>query len=145
MPKRKCSFNDKLQQDFPYIRKSKWEDKVECTLCNTTFSISHGRRTDISDHINKKKHKDATLPSSSNKMTSFFKPTVVGKAIVNQLEASRFIAVMIHFSNHNHLKVVPALVRYFIPNLGIKVRIIEFSNLGCEIAETHEAYIMEEI
>jgi hypothetical protein len=79
MPKRKCPFIDKLQQDFPYIRKSKWEDKVGCTLCNSTFSISHGGRADINDHVNKINHKDATLPSLSNKMTSFFKPTVAGK------------------------------------------------------------------
>jgi hypothetical protein len=48
-------------------------------LCNSTFSISHGGRADINDHVNKKKHKGATLPSSSNKMSSFFKPTVAGK------------------------------------------------------------------
>jgi hypothetical protein len=200
------SFNDKLQQDFPYIRKSKWEDKVECTLCNSTFSISHGGTADTSDHVNKRKHKDATLPSSSNKITYFFKPKVAGKeelksaaeegtftyhtikhkhsfrsmectssiirkvlnrssftfgrtkcekilvnvlapfamkAIVKELEAPRFIAVMIDSSNHNHLKVVSVPVRYFVPNLGIKVRIIEFSNLGCETAETQVAYIME--
>jgi hypothetical protein len=65
------------------------------------------------------------------------------KAVVKELEAARIIAVMIDSANHNHLKAVPVLVRYFVPNLGIKVRIIEFSNLGCETAETQVAYVME--
>jgi hypothetical protein len=65
------------------------------------------------------------------------------KGIVKELKADRFIAVMIDSSNHNHLKGVPVLVRYFVPNLGIKVRIIDFSNLGCDTTETQVGYIME--
>jgi hypothetical protein len=65
------------------------------------------------------------------------------KAIVKELETARSITVIIDSANHNHLKVVPVLVKYFVPNLGIKVKITEFSNLGCETAETQAAYIMK--
>lgn len=79
MPKRKCNFSDSLKTDFPFIRESEINDKVECTICKSTFSIKHGGRSDIKDHMEKKKHKDAlSAASSSKKLSTLFTKKMAG-------------------------------------------------------------------
>jgi undecaprenyl pyrophosphate synthase len=59
MPKRKCSFTEDLQKEFAFLRKSKLNSEVNCTQCNVTFSVSHGGRSDIKDHMKSSRHKKA--------------------------------------------------------------------------------------
>lgn len=54
--------------------------------------------------------------------------------IKNQLNAANFVTVMIDSSNHKDLKIVPLLVRYFLPETGVKTVIIEFTDLPGETA-----------
>ncbi|KAL4091620.1 hypothetical protein QTP88_026279 [Uroleucon formosanum] len=74
-PKRLCHFNEKLQNDFPFIKKLKSTDdfNVQCTTCHGTFSVSHGGRLDINDHLKRQKHKLATRSSvQSGKVSNYF-------------------------------------------------------------------------
>jgi len=43
-PKHLCSFTDKLQNEFPFIKKVKSNNnfEVQCSVCFSTFSVSHG-------------------------------------------------------------------------------------------------------
>jgi hypothetical protein len=47
-----------------------------------------------------------------------------------ELEDAEFISVMVDSSNHKHTKLVPILVCYFVPQQGIKMKILEFANLS---------------
>jgi hypothetical protein len=49
-----------------------------------------------------------------------------------ELEDAKFISVMIDSSNHKHTKVVPILVRYFVLQQGVKMKILKFRNLSGE-------------
>jgi hypothetical protein len=46
------------------------------------------------------------------------------------LEDAKFISAMIDSSNHKHTKLVPILIRYFIPQQVVKMKVLEFSNLS---------------
>jgi hypothetical protein len=50
------------------------------------------------------------------------------------------IYVMVDTSNHKSLKLVPVLVRYFIPRKGVQTKVIEFHNLKGEIADMLTTY-----
>jgi hypothetical protein len=52
--------------------------------------------------------------------------------IREELKDAKFISVMIDSSNHKHTKLVPILVRYFVPQQGVKMKILEFTNLSGE-------------
>ncbi len=48
-----------------------------CTLCCCDFNISHGGRNDVTTHVNGKKHRElAAAASSTQSVTSFFRPAV---------------------------------------------------------------------
>jgi uncharacterized membrane protein len=53
----------------------------------------------------------------------------------NELEKVNYVSIMINSFNHGALKIVPVLVRYFIPEKGIKTMVLEFLNLPCETAD----------
>ena len=60
--KRKCTFNNDLQKEFPFIkfdRLRKDGTKVVCQQCNANFSVSHGGRSDINQLLQSQKYKEA--------------------------------------------------------------------------------------
>jgi Fe-S cluster assembly scaffold protein SufB len=68
--------------------------------------------------------------------------------IREELEDAKFIFVMIDSSNHKHIKLVPILVRYFIPQQGVKMKILEFTNLSGESSTQlteHIVRVLEEV
>ena len=73
MSKRKCNFTSDIKRDYPFLNETV-DSKVLCNYCQSVFSISHGGRSDIKDHLKTKKHKfslEAVMPSS--RLTNFFK------------------------------------------------------------------------
>jgi hypothetical protein len=79
MGKRRCLFNDNLQKNYPFIKKANLEDKVQCTICKGVFSIDHGGKSDITDHLKTKKHKEAALASiASEKIGKYFSREKMG-------------------------------------------------------------------
>ncbi len=56
-PKRVCKFNETLQSEFKFIKKVKADNDydVYCTIFSSSFSVSHGGRSDINDHLKTKK------------------------------------------------------------------------------------------
>ncbi|GBM94562.1 hypothetical protein AVEN_250343-1 [Araneus ventricosus] len=79
MPKRSCKFTEDLQNKFPFLKKvctgnQEEDDRVNCSHCNSEFSVAHGGRSDIKDHLQSSKHKKSlACAASSSKLTSFFK------------------------------------------------------------------------
>jgi hypothetical protein len=52
--------------------------------------------------------------------------------IREELEDVKFISVMIDSSNHKHTKLVSILVCYFVPQQGVKITILEFTDSSGE-------------
>jgi hypothetical protein len=57
MPKRKCSFNDKLQTKYPFLKQRSGPSDVTCEKCRTDFSVAHGGAGDIEKYLRSEKHK----------------------------------------------------------------------------------------
>ena len=85
MPKKKRNFTIELKREFPYL-KDTGNGKVLCNHCGSVFSIVHGERADVSNHlpVGSKKHKVTVEAAASlSRVTSFFKD--VGSASVATL------------------------------------------------------------
>lgn len=212
MGKRKCVFNENLQKEYPFLKKTNVNQlnldhsKVQCSLCHGVFSVEHGGKSDIKDHIKSKKHKDAiTAKAVSQKVNDYFgnekmasadaklaaaegtlayhtayhnhsfrsmdcTSTIVKKMfdqkftcartkaesivvnvfapfamvqIVNELKNAKYVSVLVDGSNHKNIKLIPVMLRYFIPNEGIKTKVIEFSNLPGETSDLISAHILK--
>ena len=99
MPKRKCNLTIELKREFPYL-KDTGNGKVLCNHCGSVFSIVHGGRADVNNHLGSKKHKVAVeAVASSSRVTSFFKD--VGSASVATLAlAAKEATFAYHTATH---------------------------------------------
>lgn len=46
--------------------------------------------------------------------------------IVKELRSAKFISVLVDGSNHKSIKLVPILVCYFLPDIGLKIKTSNF-------------------
>lgn len=73
MPKRKCTFTNNLKNQYPLL-KLIINDRVLCTQCRSEFSIGHGGRSTIKEHLATKKHKSAVESvAGTSSILTFFK------------------------------------------------------------------------
>lgn len=56
-------------------------------------------------------------------------------AIKNDLQSSNFVCVSFDASNHGHTKLMPVVVRYFKPTIGVKVKMLGMSSERGETSE----------
>lgn len=78
-PKRSCRFTEKLEKEFPFIKKLKPNNDfgVHCTICLSIFSATHGGKINITDHIKTNKYKNAKEAAiTSYKVSDFFTPLI---------------------------------------------------------------------
>ena len=102
MPKRKSSLTAKLQEEFPFLRPMDHSgfDAV-CSICNSSFSVRHGGRSDVNDHVQSKKHKAGiTAKSSSSTVNTFFRKHELGSDEHKLAAAEGTFAY--HTIQHNH-------------------------------------------
>jgi hypothetical protein len=66
MPKR-CVFRESLEAEYPFSKEDQQVGKVLCSICKSHFSIEHGGRSDILQHIKKRKHAIAAETKSCGK------------------------------------------------------------------------------
>lgn len=52
--------------------------------------------------------------------------------MLDELKSIKFLIIMVDTSNHKNLKLVPILIRYFNPQEGVKIKVLEFMNLKGE-------------
>lgn len=194
MPKRKCTFSNELKNEYPFL-KLIIHDRVLCTQCRSEFSISHGGRSTIKEHLATKKHKSAvdslaststiskffkepnddliisakeatfayhsvvhnlsfkTSDCNSKLLSRFFEPkftlakTKCESIILNvitpywreklleDLNKANFVTIIVDASNKVDLKMVPIMVRYFLSNKGVQVKMLDFQSVPGEKAE----------
>lgn len=104
MPKRNCKFSSDLEKEYPFLKKvcasSNQGDRVRCSHCNTEFSVAHGGRSDIKDHVKSNKHKNSlSAAATSSKVTTFFQSAFVGDQ--NLARAAKEATFAYHTVNHN--------------------------------------------
>lgn len=59
------------------------------------------------------------------------------------LEKAKFISILLDASNHKDLKMFPTLVRYFDPEIGVQVKLLELNNLPGETSEIIFNYLQD--
>jgi len=74
--KRLCRFTEKLQSEFTFLKKVRYDNDydVYCTICLSSFSVSHGGRSDITDHLKTIKHKTAKQAATFSSVSNYFTP-----------------------------------------------------------------------
>ena len=203
MPKRKCNFTRDIERDYP-ILKGTVDSKVLFNYCQSIFSISHGGRSDIKDHLETKKHKSSLeAVMSSSRVINFFKAAfsdeslllsakevtfayhtaihgqsfkssdctsklvsklfepkfalqrtnyeavladcialMIAAELCQELNKANFISASIDASNRKEIKIVPVVVGCFLPDVGVKVKLLEFKSLGGETAALLSEYVV---
>jgi glutaredoxin-related protein len=95
--RRNCSFNEDLQKEFKFITLYKLcsdERKVVCQHCNVHFSVAHGGRSDIKQHLRSQKHKDAEKTMASVKNISSFMVRRDGDSESDKIAASEALVII---------------------------------------------------
>ena len=59
------------------------------------------------------------------------------------LDQASFVTLTIDASNRKELKIVPVMVRYFVSNLGVKVKLLEFKSLPSETSGILSQYLLD--
>lgn len=59
----------------------------------------------------------------------------------NALEKAHFVSITIDSSNHNEIKIVPLLVRYFDDEKGIQIKLLQLQDLPGETSEQLNDYV----
>jgi hypothetical protein len=73
MPKGGCICIESLEAEYPFFKEDQQVGKVLCSICKAQFSIEHGGRSDILQHVKKRKHAIAAeTKSCGKKVTSYF-------------------------------------------------------------------------
>jgi hypothetical protein len=90
-----------LEAEYPFLNEDQQVGKVLCSICKSQFSIQHGGRSDILQHIKKRKHTIvADTKSCSKKVTSCFtKETMTDECKHIAAEEGVFV---FHTIKHNH-------------------------------------------
>lgn len=81
MPKRKCVFGESLQKQYSFLKRCSREgvnDKMECVLCGSIFSIENGGQSAITQHLDTKRYKSATNVSQGVKINDYFSLNTFG-------------------------------------------------------------------
>lgn len=68
MPKRKCTFTTELQKEFTFLKKGTHDSECFCSHCGIKFSVAHGGRSDITDHVKTGRHQHNVDAKSSKGM-----------------------------------------------------------------------------
>jgi hypothetical protein len=101
MLKRRCVFTESLEAEYPFLKEDQQVRKVLCSICKSQFSTEHGGRSDILQHIKKRKHATAAETKSCCKkvMSYFTKETITDKCKHTADEEGLFV---FHTMKHNH-------------------------------------------
>ena len=66
---------------------------------------------------------------------------MVAADLRQELGKANFVTVTTDASNRTEIKLVPVVVRNFVPDIGVKVKLLEFKSLPGETAEILSNYL----
>ena len=61
------------------------------------------------------------------------------------MKQAKFITVALDTLNHNAVKLAPILMRYFLPSLGMKTKILDFQSIKGKTSDILAEYIMSAV
>lgn len=64
------------------------------------------------------------------------------KTLQNELLDRNYVCLSTDACNHGNIKMMPIVVRYFIPTIGIQVKMLELSTVKGETSEIISSYII---
>lgn len=98
--KRKCSFNNELQKEYPFLKKRENIPHVAfCSQCSSEINIAHGGVSDIKLHLKTKKHlAGVNAVAMSSSMSKFVTKNESEK---NEILAKEAVFAY-HTVKHNH-------------------------------------------
>ena len=67
---------------------------------------------------------------------------IIADELRQELNKANFVLTSIDASNKKEIKIVPVVVCYFVPDVGAKVKLLEFKSLGDEIAAVLSEYVV---
>lgn len=113
--KRVCRFTEKLQSEFTFLKKVRNDNDydVYCTICSSSFSVSHGDRSDITNHLKRNKHKTAKQAATSSSVSNYFTP-LMADDITLKLAAKEVTFVyhtISHSQSFNSITCTSTLIR----------------------------------
>lgn len=65
------------------------------------------------------------------------------KMLNDEMAQSRYVTLITDASNHGNVKMVPVLGRFFIPTVGVKVKMMEFTSQKGETAEIINSLLID--
>ena len=74
-------------------------------------------------------------------LTNCIAPMITAE-LRQELNKANFILASIDASNRKEIKIVPVVVRYFVLDVGVKVKLLEFKLLGGETAAIFSEYMV---
>lgn len=98
--KRKCSFNNELQKEYPFLKKLEHNPHIAfCSQCSSEINIAHGGVSDIKLHLKTKKHlAGVNAVAISTSMSKFLTKNDTEKHDILAKEA----ALAYHTVKHSH-------------------------------------------
>lgn len=75
-------------------------------------------------------------------VTNVFAPFAF-EELKKELSAVRYVCVSTDASNHGNVKMMPVMVRYFLPTIGVRVKMLEFTSLKGETSEMIASVILK--
>jgi len=95
---RLCRFTGKLQREFTFLKKVHNDNDydVYCTICSGSFSVSHGGRADITDHLKRNKHTTAKQAAKFSSVSNYFTPLMADDSTLKLAEKE---VTQRHFQN----------------------------------------------
>ncbi|CAH1099089.1 unnamed protein product [Psylliodes chrysocephalus] len=137
-----------LQQDFPFFKNVAGSlNRVKFKKCTAEFSVSHGGRSDVNDHLKTAKHRSSEEAAvSSSKITQFFKNydagdtelVVAAKEATFAFHTAKYdlsFKTSDYTSKRKEKKLAPVVVRYFVPNEGVHVKLLDFQSIVGETSQ----------
>lgn len=99
MPPTDTKFNPKYKKDYPFLTGDPSNEfNGTCVTCRVSFSIKTGGRSSISQHVNTKRHINATKAvTNCAPLDNFFKTTLSSEA---ELTAARELGFTYHVAKH---------------------------------------------
>jgi hypothetical protein len=101
MLKRRHIFTGSLEAEYPFLKEDHQVGKVLCSICKLQFSIEHGGRSNVLQHIMKRKHAIAAEAKRCSKksMSYFTKETITDEC--KHIAAKEGLFAF-HSVKHNH-------------------------------------------
>lgn len=99
MSKRKCKFNEELQNAFKMFKPTNNEEEAKCLTCGLIISVGNKGKTALENHVASKNHKDKISQALANQTIDKF--MVQKNAVLDEQVAAVELTLAYHTVFHH--------------------------------------------